>query len=78
MNDKFSFRFVITLHAVVFGLFAVYLVAGHHWSAGVISENRLAEVKDQLAGTRGTLVSCCAGAVLAGVRVRVCPCALRR
>ena len=48
--DTFSFHTVIVLHALVFGFFVVYLVAGHHWSDGVISENRLAEVKDQMAG----------------------------
>jgi hypothetical protein len=56
--DAFSSKFVITLHAVVFGLFAVYLVAGHHWSDAVISENRLSEVKTQLGGECGALASC--------------------
>jgi hypothetical protein len=56
--DAFSSKFVITLHAVVFGLFAVYLVAGHHWSDAVISENRLSEVKTHLGGECGALASC--------------------
>mmetsp|Transcript_29021 Transcript_29021/g.42626 ORF Transcript_29021/g.42626 Transcript_29021/m.42626 type:complete len:102 (+) Transcript_29021:18-323(+) len=47
--QTFTYRTIITLHAVAILLFAVSTTVGHHWSAGVISDNRLAEVKTQLA-----------------------------
>ena len=48
--DAFTFRAVIALHALAMLLFAGGTFAGHHWSAEVISENRLADVKTKLAG----------------------------